>query len=199
MNKIMVICLLLYATFLPSISYGAKGDAAQKFYGKNIATVEKIWGKSNILSDNTSLPTKYALIDIDGDGRQELYLRNENNGDGGLFCSGGDKIRSITFEMYKSVIYFYGNKIECGGGMGTGVICYDGYELKNSKVKEKFSLDREFSFNAQGQPTVKEFYNKKENGAHEFEAKKFFAKNIDWQILKDKVKWYDYNGLKLSN
>jgi hypothetical protein len=183
------------ASLLPMISHAANPDEDKAFYASHIADIEKEWGNSDILSDNSELPTNYALIDIDGDGRQELYLRNENNEDGGLFCYGDGKITSITFEMYKRVLYVYGNKIECGGSVGTGVVYYDGYELQNSRIKQHVTYELEFGFDSDGQPCKSEYYNKKD-AAGTVKARMFFAKDIDWQVLRDNVKWYDYGLLK---
>ncbi|MFA7033864.1 MAG: hypothetical protein WC166_04335 [Bacteroidales bacterium] len=156
--------------------------SAKDFFVEHIADIENLWTAEG----KTPLPDRFALIDIDGDGCEELYLYNNNSDDGMLLCCGGEQLQTIAIQDYRSEIKVNGNKIQCGGGVGTGVQFFEGYELNNSQVEASYSVYLEY-----GPFGEKQIYEGK-YGKGEADAKAFFDTMNDSQPLRNSVEWQDY-------
>lgn len=89
--------------------------------------------------------TKFALIDIDGDGTPELWLRTEDDNEGAFFCMGGGKPKLITTETWK----IKGNICEHGvlvaGSAGTGAFYANYVLLENSRVVDNIYYNAEYN------------------------------------------------------
>lgn len=171
-----------------NVSSETLGDRAKNFYVEHIDDIEKSWSNNTDIAYPHIMPNKYALIDIDGDGCDELYLFNTENEDGLLFCCGNGQLHMIIGENYKSSILFIDNKVKCGGSVGTGVEAYHGYELENSQVTNTFYVRYEY-----GPDGEKQSYQGNNNEA---EAKAFFDAIDNPKSLRDMGQFHSYSDLK---
>ena len=81
-------------------------------------------------------PDRYQLLDIDDDGKQELWVRSGNNEEGALFTFENGKPKLVTHENYKMRIGINGNLVTVGGSAGTGAFMNKYYIIENSKAIE---------------------------------------------------------------
>lgn len=193
----------------PAVAYQWNGKAFEKasasadkfsakdFYASRITEMEKIWQENDAMEafEQEILPTECLLIDIDGDGVEELYLYNKANEEGALFCCGGEQLNLITHNTFKEYISVDGNKVKCGGSAGTGAVFYSGYLLRNSRVVEDFSYSESHWGDADGNEQEEIEY----SGANEEEreyTRQFFKILNHPQTLEELGEWFDYQVLK---
>lgn len=105
---------------------------AQKFFKDNIAKVEDLCMEERASDDAEILGASYIYIDIDKDGVDELYIRDEASDSGWLFCCGADSIQFVASENYKLHFSQLGNIIMLSGSAGTGTFYSAYYEIENS-------------------------------------------------------------------
>lgn len=176
-NLLAIVALIL----LLSNCGNKQSFSANDYFVEHIADIETLWNTNC----GQQLPNHSALIDIDGDGCEELYLYNEGNNDGMLLCCGDKQLNTIAIHNYKTDIKVNNNQIQCGGSSGTGVESFEGYELHNSQITAYYSADFEF-----GPFGEKQTYESK-NGNGEAQAKQFFDTMKDAKPISELVQWQD--------
>lgn len=84
-------------------------------------------------------PDLYQLLDIDGDGKYELWVRDGGGDEGALFTFKNGKPQIVTHENYRMRIAIKGNLVSVGGSAGTGAFVTEYYLIENSSsVKAPF-------------------------------------------------------------
>ena len=76
----------------------------------------------------------YALVDFDGDGKNELWVREIIGDNGAFFCRGGDSLAIIMATWFKSFASVNGNVLCAAGPAGTGAFFSSYSVLENSAI-----------------------------------------------------------------
>lgn len=96
--------LIFIMTFALALCGWTSCNGANKQSDESTIDVEKYWAQFQDMYEEDDLDdiheelTKYAFIDIDGDGVNEVWLRSENDEDGAIFCfdDKGEPVLIIT-------------------------------------------------------------------------------------------------------
>ncbi len=164
---------------------------SRQYFATNTDKIMQMWRDSEDLEGQ---PEKYVFIDIDGDGNDELYLRNDENNEGCLMAFDGNKINIVATEDFKMKLSFYRNFICQAGSAGSGGSYYQCLvELKNSKVVR---TESELSYN--GASDDERIYEYGE-GVDPADAKAFFARLPEKPLNTDGLTWQPFSKLKTKN
>ncbi len=105
---------------------------AQKFFKENIEKAEALCMEERASDEAELFGASYIYIDIDNDGVDELYIRDDASDSGWLLCCGADSIQLVAAENYKLHFSQLGNIIMLSGSAGTGTFYSAYYEIVNS-------------------------------------------------------------------
>ena len=140
MRKLFAIAILL-ALFaggcrnkpvvVPTPQPEKKTDARQ-FYKDNADKITKLCVEWEPNAD--FYYTHYALIDLDSDGIEELYISQDDSPYGWLLCCGGDSLQVITSEDENFHISYLGNIVEMSGMFPSGAAFTKYFDIENSRV-----------------------------------------------------------------
>ncbi len=110
------------------------------YMAQNIETIQKVMCSDDYFDQPVHYtPDKYQILDVDGDGHYELWVRNGNNEEGALFTFSNGKPVLVTHENYRMRMSINGNLVTVGGGAGTGAFVNKYYLIEGSKaVKAPF-------------------------------------------------------------
>lgn len=100
--------------------------------------------------------TKFALIDIDGDGIPELWLRDEQDLIGAFYCMGSGTAKLFMTEDWKLKGNITDNGVMVAGSAGTGAYYARYVLLKNSTVAD--DVNYMASFNLETEKMIPEYY-----------------------------------------
>lgn len=107
------------------------------YMAQNIGLIQQVMGSDDYYDRPEHFtPDRYQLLDIDGDGKMELWVRNGDDEEGALFTFSNGKPVLVTHENYKMRIGINGNLVTVGGGAGTGAYMNKYYIIENSKAIE---------------------------------------------------------------
>ncbi len=145
----------------------------------------------------------YAYIDIDSDGIEELYIRDEAADCGWLLCCGADSIQFIASENYKLHFSKLGNIVMLSGSAGTGCFYTKYFQIENSIYvgPDFYELD-EYVFS--GDTTKTSYYSTKEDDVllSEDKVKPFMEliskiKNNgeEWELLTENLQFKPFYEL----
>lgn len=105
---------------------------ARQFFKDN---AERIGELCKEWEPDADLPsTHYALIDLDSDGIEELYISQDDSPYGWLLCCGGDSLQMITSEDPNFHFSYIGNIVEMSGTFPSGEVYTKYFEIENSRV-----------------------------------------------------------------
>ena len=120
---------------------------------------------------------QYALVDFDGDGIMELWLKEIVAENGAFFCHGGDSLEIIAVTWSKSFVSVNGNIVCASGPAGTGAF-YAAYSVIENSAVTHFATDMQI-------------YNiETDKVDHECE---YDGKEVTWKWFKNK---FDNNSKK---
>lgn len=105
-------------------------SAAETFFAKNAKQVE-----SEFHRETGVVPETYAMVDLDGDGNEELWVLGDSGSSSMVFCSGGGEIASVLVCDFRQRISLYDNYVFVAGGAGTGAYFTSTTVLEDSRVK----------------------------------------------------------------
>ncbi len=129
---------LIVPMLLQSVSVRSQAlNADELFYSKNYNKVIELI-KYEHPEMELYMP-KYTLIDIDRDGINELWVRDESGENGIFICRGGDNLKSIALEYGLRSVKFFGNVVCEFGSAGSGALYSYYVNLENSSIVETFS------------------------------------------------------------
>lgn len=155
----------------------------EEFYSLNIGEMLKLWNGEEAFRDID--PQRYAMTDIDGDGKCEFYLYNGNSGYGMLFARGNDSLHAVLAENEKATIMVCGNCLKMGQPSGGPTYYTQGVVLKGSTVVESYGEqqiydDQEYECYTKNLPdgTAK--------------AKAFFTTKGKYGNFRESLKFNDY-------
>ena len=136
MKKIFVIAMAAVFAFAACKNTEAPAPVkkvdAQKFFKENIEKVETICMEERASDEADLFGASYTYLDIDNDGVDELYIRDDVSDSGWLLCCGADSIQLVAAENYKLHFSQLGNIIMLSGSAGTGTFYSAYYEIVNS-------------------------------------------------------------------
>ena len=81
----------------------------------------------------------YGLIDLDGDGIKELWIKDSAGENGAFFCRGNDKLEIIATTWFKSFASVSKNVLCASGHAGTGAFFSSYYIIENSTIAHQAS------------------------------------------------------------
>ena len=122
------------------VSAFAKSQALnedEKFYSQHFDEILALIRNEHPLGE--LMLGRYALIDIDGDGIKELWIKDVIDENGAFVCRGGGKLEIIALQYQMMTINLYGNTICQSGHAGTGAFYARYVKLENSAVAEVFT------------------------------------------------------------
>ena len=105
---------------------------AQKFFKENIAKAEQLCMDERVSDVADVFGALYTFLDIDNDGVDELYIRDDASDSGWLLCCGADSVQLVAAENYKLHLSQLGNILMLSGSAGTGTFYTAYYEIVNS-------------------------------------------------------------------
>lgn len=128
----------------------------------------------------------YAFIDIDGDGKMEVWVRS-GQGYEGVYAIDGDNAEQLSRADNCSVLVFYKGAVGYNGDYGTGV-SREGYSVvKNSRLADSFTMEHQFNVYSDEHETLEENYthNSESITGEEFQQ----LKNQLGETIEPKVTW----------
>ena len=171
----------------------AKKVDAQKFFKDNIAKVEDLCMEERASDEADVFGASYTYIDIDKDGVDELYIRDDASDSGWLLCCGADSVQLVASENYKLHFSQLGNIVMLSGSAGTGTFYSGYYEIVNSSCigpdffeLEEFVWGTEDSTRTTFHP-VTNFDGEypEENTRPFFKKVEQLKKTSDWELLNE--------------
>lgn len=132
--------------------------------------------------------SKYALVDVDGDGEPELIVSTDNEENQAVFSIVEGEIRLIAGTDFKRQLIFYDGVVGDAGGCGTG--CYYTHYTKLKNSVPEYELHNLQSYNFETDDLEDE-YSKDEELLTEEEGDALLESfgepiepNIEWRPLK---------------
>lgn len=125
--------------------YHSMGDENDPLWKKDVAKLRQLYLAYDRDAHKDYPLTKWCNIDIDGDGQNELWLRNSDNLHGALFLRQGDDFKLIAVETPQLRPAFTEQKNGIGyvniyGTKGGNVMWQEVVGLKKSQIVERFTI-----------------------------------------------------------
>ncbi|MBO4810737.1 MAG: hypothetical protein J5552_04145 [Prevotella sp.] len=139
---------------------------------------------------------EYALIDIDGDGRPEVWVRGDEGQDyQGVFAIAGDSAILLADADVRSEIMLYKNAVGYDGYYGDGKVMSGATVVKNSRPAESYYEDYQFNIFSEEQETLDETYylNGKLSTAEECKA---FREQLGDTIAAPALQWHPVKSIE---
>ncbi len=132
--------------------------------------------------------TEYALIDIDGDGIQEVWVRGENNYQA-LYTVEGDVVKKIAYADGATDLVFYKNAVGYSAYYSPGRACEGAQVVKNSHLADSYDSEIEFDTSSEEQDVISESHwiNGKESTSKACEK---FLKRLGKPVEPPQPAWY---------
>ena len=124
--------------------YHSMIDERDPLWKKDIAKMRQLYLAHDRNANKAYPLTKWCYIDIDMDGKDEIWMRNSDNLHGALFLRQGDDFKLITVETDQLRPAFTERKDGIGyvniyGTKGGNVMWQEVIGLKDSKIVERFT------------------------------------------------------------
>ncbi|MBR5982529.1 MAG: hypothetical protein IK025_02245 [Bacteroidales bacterium] len=193
MKKLVLIFITTIA--FASIKAQSSHNADEQFYSQHYDEILNLFNEECPVleySDDKNMTFEYGLIDLDGDGINELWVRETTGENEAFFCRGNGKLEIIATTWFKSFASVSGNVLCAEGPAGTGAFFSTYYVIENSTIahhasdlqqcnlNSKISHECEYDGNEVSWKWFKKF---KATFAQKFVA----PENNDWQPL-DKLR-----------
>ena len=133
---------------------------------------------------------EYALIDIDGDGHPEVWVRGDEGQDyQGVFAIAGDSAILLADADVRSEIMLYKDAVGYDGYYGDGKVMSGATVVRNSRPTESYYEDYQFNIFSDEQETIYETYylNDKPSTAEECKA---FLEQLGDTISVPALQWH---------
>jgi hypothetical protein len=166
---------------------------AQKFFKENIEKVEALCMEERASDEAEFFGASYTYVDIDKDGVDELYVRDEVSDSGWLLCCGADTLQLVAAENYKLHLSQLGNILMLSGSAGTGAFYSGYYEIVNSSCvgPDFFELDEFVWGTEDSTATIYHPITDFDGDYPEEKTRPFFEKvnelkkTTDWELLNE--------------
>ena len=155
---------------------GEKADMLTFIHDCFNEKVEKKYGPSFDISKYAESMTsdmiyEYALIDIDLDGKPEIWVRNSEGYYDAVYAIAGNKVDLLAEADGRTAIVFFENGVGSQGSCGTGCAQNNFCILRESRVVHRVSWIDVYSFDANGDfSSAESNYNKDDKECTEEEA-----------------------------
>ena len=127
------------------------GDSAEFDISKYIEKLQENPGLRISMGD--PVPTEYALIDLDGDGKNELWVRGENNYEA-LYTFENNGLELIAYADGATDLTFYKNAVAYSAYYSPGHYYSGAQIIKNSRLAEYYDEQVDFDMYSDGQQEV---------------------------------------------
>jgi len=135
MRKIYTVAIALITTVTLNAQTALNAD--ELFYAQHSEKILQLFNEECPvleLGDGEGLIFQYGLVDFDGDGINELWVREIIGENGAFFCRGGNKLEIIAATWFKSFASVNGNVLCASGPAGTGAFYTSYYVIENSTI-----------------------------------------------------------------
>ena len=137
-----VVFLALAVALSLALNAQTKLNADELFYSQHSDEIMKMFNDECPvleLGDGEGQVFEYGLVDFDGDGIKELWVREVIAENGAFFCRGGDKLEIIATTWFKSFVTVNGNVVCASGSAGTGAFFTSYFVIENSSIAHQAS------------------------------------------------------------
>jgi hypothetical protein len=147
---------------------------------------------NTIAEERNTKPSEFAFIDIDGDGDEELFLRDTSNR---LGCIINSYFHVIAQQGFKSSIGIYNGFVTVTSSAGTGgAVNTEYHKIENSKVVASCNI---MEYNDENDNRITEYNGEtNQNSKAAKEAKAIIAKVPKTPIDIDNLDWMPFSKLK---
>jgi hypothetical protein len=147
---------------------------------------------NTIAEERNTKPSEFAFIDIDGDGDEELFLRDTSNR---LGCIINSYFHVIAQQGFKSSIGIYNGFVTVTSSAGTGgAVNTEYHKIENSKVVASCDI---MEYNDENDNRITEYNGEtNQNSKAAKEAKAIIAKVPKTPIDIDNLDWMPFSKLK---
>ncbi len=128
----IIFILILVVSLLSACSNQAALNADEKYYSQHYDKILKLLDDEH--PERELVLSEYALVDIDGDGISELWVRDSTNINGAFFCRGGDELEIVEILYCMTTVRFMGSTVCLSGNGGFGEYFVQYVKLENSSV-----------------------------------------------------------------
>lgn len=162
----------------------AKKIDAEQFFKDSVKRVEQLILECN--PDADLLYTNYIFLDIDNDGIQEMYLKEDYSENAWLFCCGSGNVELIADQDNEhSKLTYCGNIIRMDIHFPSGYTVLRFFELQNSHVVgPDFMECGEMDFET-GEPKMQFFVAGNHNTSYPEEKTRPFYEKLDKMLEND--------------
>ncbi len=175
--------------------------AACAYYAAHVAEVVEAWKKPEICGEAD--PKEFAFYDIDGDGREELFLRNMNNEVGNNFAAimncADDHITMLAGSNYRVDMEVMGKFIHVvNSGAGFSDDAYIALENSVPKGDEELLITHLVSNSEEDEDGIQTLYRKRDIVNNEFtditekDAKSFLAEMPSVALDTAVLDWHPF-------
>lgn len=112
---------------------------AKPLWKKDLAKMEAIYQSADPENKDVTF-NHWAYLDIDGDGIDEIWLRDENDEDGAIFSLRDAEPVMICTEDHRAKASFYKGRICVSGPAGGPSYTYEDYTLRDSRVEHCLAM-----------------------------------------------------------
>ncbi len=178
MNKILFI--VISVTFSVVLNAQVNLNADEIFYSQHADEIMQMFSDEcpvYEINEGDGPIYQYGLVDFDGDGINELWLKEIVAENGAFFCRGGDSLEIIATTWSKSFVSVNGNVVCASGPAGTGAFFASYSVIENSSITH-FASD------------VQMYNLETDNVDHECE---YDGKEVTWKWFKNN---FDNNSKK---
>ena len=132
-----IIFLAIAVTLSVALNAQTNLNADELFYSQHSDEIMQMFNEECPvleLGDGEGPIFQYGLLDFDGDGIKELWLREVVADNGAFFCRGGDSLQIIATSWSKSFVSINGNVVCASGPAGTGAFFSSYSVVENSAI-----------------------------------------------------------------
>lgn len=163
--------------------------------------IMQAWLDATNANLQTKAPQKFAIVNVDEDGRGELYLRNDDEMIGLLLCRGGGVYTPAMTEFYNDLIRISENRLYVEQFARGGYVEKNGVELNGSWFYTRYFCSDYTEWNPETGQDERKFSYSCDNEEPDAEERsmEFYTKIKEGPApaaLKSVVTWEDISYLK---
>ena len=131
---------------------------------------------------------EYALADIDGDNKNEVWVRDTTMNYEAIYAVEGDSVQLIAYADGATELTFYKNAVAYNAYYSPGRSCQGAQMLKDSKLTEYYFSEVHWNIFSEEQEVTDEMYDINGKSATSEECEKFVEK-LGEPVEEPELKW----------
>jgi len=131
---------------------------------------------------------EYALADIDGDNKNEVWVRDTTMNYEAIYAVEGDSVQLIAYADGATELTFYKNAVAYNAYYSPGRSCQGAQMLKDSKLTEYYFSEVHWNIFSEEQEVTDEMYDINGKSATSEECEKFVEK-LGEPVGEPELKW----------